>query len=110
MVFRTTPQLGPALEDTIAQTGVWFTLPTIALNGELVGPISPKLGTRETGSDGHEYVLCQASATIAAAVAPGTQVTITEPAFTAAAGAGGFYAPVGGVADDAYFWARKGAL
>ena len=100
MAFRTTPQLGPQLDEIILETGVWFE-PT----GRI---ISPQLGTRESGSDGHVYILVRASATIAAAAAPGTQVTITEPAMTAAAGAGGFYAPVEGVTDEAFFWARKG--
>ncbi len=102
MVFRTTPQLGPQLDTVIPLGAVWY---------ETDGaPISPQLGTRETGSDGHIYVLVQASAAIAAAASPGTQVTITEPAMTAATGAGGFYAPVAGVAINGYFWARKGAL
>jgi hypothetical protein len=102
MAFRTTPQLGPQLDEVIPLGSVWFE-PT----GDI---ISPQLGTRETGSDGHEYILVQASAAIAAAAAPGTAVTITEPAFTAATGAGGFTAPPAGVADDAFFWARKTAL
>lgn len=102
MVFRTTPQLGPQLDDVIPVDGVYF---------DAAGSVmSPKLGARETGSDGHEYVLVKASSAINAASAPGTQVSITEPDMTAAAGAGGFYAPVAGVAKDAYFWARKGAL
>lgn len=99
--FRTTPQLGPNLHQIVDDTNVWY-------DGNSI--VSPKVGTRETGDDGHDYVLVRASATIAAAGAPGTQVTITEPAMTAAAGAGGFYAPIAGVPDDDYFWAREGAL
>lgn len=99
--FRTTPQLGPNLHQVVDFESVWYDA------GNLV---SPKVGTKEVGDDGHDYVLVRASATIAAASAPGTQVTITEPAMTAAAGSGGFYAPVDGVTDDFYFWARKGAL
>lgn len=98
--FRTTPQLGPNLHQTVAEGSVWYDNPDL---------VSPKVGTRETGDDGYDYVFVKASAAIAAAAAPGTQVTITEPAMTAAAGAGGFYAPVAGVAIDTYFWARKGA-
>lgn len=104
MVFRTTPQLGPGLETVIAPGGVWFDIPGA---GTL---ISPRLGNKEVGSDGHDYIMVRASAAIAAAAAPGTQVTLTEPAFTAAAGSGGFYAPTQGVASGSFFWARKGAL
>lgn len=65
--------------------------------------------------DGHDYIYVQASAAVAAAAAPGTQVTITDPGFTAAAGAGGWYAPnstvaPAGVAQNQYFWARRSAL
>lgn len=102
MAFRTTPQLGPQLDEVIPATGVWF-----EPEGNV---ISPQLGTRESGSDGHVYILCKASAAIAAASAPGTEVVITEPAFTAAAGNGGFFAPVAGVASGAFFWAQQELL
>ena len=109
MAFRITPSLGPDLETVIPAGGVWFDIPGQS------SLISPRLGSNVVGSDGHSYVLVQASAAIAAAAAPGTQVTITEPAFTAAAGAGGFYAPnstiaPSGVPSGAFFWARKGTL
>ena len=109
MAFRITPSLGPGLEVVIPAAQVWFDVP----GGSQL--ISPRLGSKCVGSDGKDYVLVQASASIAAAAAPGTQVTITEPAFTAAAGAGGFYAPnstvaPSGVPSGAFFWARKGAL
>lgn len=99
--FRTTPQLGPNLHQVVDDTGVWY---------DTGNRVSPKVGTREMGDDGHEFVFVRASSAIAAAASPGTQVTITEPAFTAASGAGGFYAPVAGVASGDYFWARQGAL
>lgn len=99
--FRTNPSLGPNLHQTVAEGSVWYDNPDI---------VSPVVGDVSVGDDGHTYIWVRASAAIAAAAAPGTQVTITEPAMTAAAGAGGFYAPVAGVADDVYFWARKGAL
>lgn len=102
MAFRTTPQLGPQLDEVIPATGVWF--------NPLGTVISPQLGTRESGSDGHVYILVKASAAIAAASAPGTEVVITEPAFTAATGDGAFFAPVAGVASGAFFWARQEAL
>lgn len=99
--FRTTPQLGPQLYQVIPTGQVWFDPKNI---------VSPKVGDKEDGDDGHAYVFVQASAAIAAAASPGTAVTITEPAFTAAAGAGGFNAPIAGVPINGYFWARKTAL
>lgn len=105
MVFRTSPQLGPELDDVILAGGVWFDIP-----GAMT-LISPRLGNRETGSDGHEYILVKASAEIAAAAAPGTVVIVTEPGFTAAAGAGAFNAPPATLVPiGAFFWARKTAL
>lgn len=107
--FRTTPQLGPQLYQVLKPSagGVWY--------DDDGATVSPKLGTKETGDDGHDYVLVQASGTITAAASPGTQVTITEPAMTAAAGAGGFYAPpstvyASNIVAGDVFWARKGAL
>lgn len=68
------------------------------------------LGNAFIGVDGNKYVLVQASATIASAT-PGTEVTITEPAFTAATGAGGFRAPDGvALASGERFWAREDVL
>lgn len=101
MAFRTTPQLGPSLNER--GTGFQW-------DGPGATEPSYRLGNKEVGNDGHDYVWVKASATIAAAASPGTQITITEPAFTAAAGAGGFYAPVAGVASGDYFHARKSTL
>src|SRR3546814_2282100 len=56
--------------------------------------VSPKVGDWSVGDDGRQYIWVKSSAAIVAAAAPGTQVTITEPAMTAAAGSGGFYAPI----------------
>lgn len=99
--FRTNPSLGPNLHQIVDDTNVWF---------DAANKVSPKVGDYSIGDDGHYYVFVRASATIAAAAAPGTQVTITEPAMTAASGAGGFYAPIAGVTSGDYFWARKSAL
>lgn len=99
--FRINPSLGPNLSQKVSPTGVWY---------DAASRVSPVVGDWSVGDDGHSYVWVRASALIAAAASPGTQVTITEPAMTAAAGAGGFYAPVAGVASGDYFWARKGAL
>lgn len=68
------------------------------------------LGSTVHGADGRKRVLVSASAAIASAD-PGTEVTITEPAFTAATGAGGFRAPDStAVASGERFWARESAL
>jgi hypothetical protein len=100
MPFNVTPSLGADLDYNGA-------LPYY--DGANANP-SPQLGVSVMSNDGHLYKWVKASALIAAAAAPGTAVTITEPAQTAAAGAGGFNAPVAGVASGAYFWARKTAL
>lgn len=108
--FRTNPSLGPNLHQVVRASqpnGVWY-----ADSKQIA---SPQLGDWSVGDDGHSYVWVRATGAIAAAAAPGTQVTITEPAMTAAAGAGGFYAPNSSnmptaLAAGDYFWARKGAL
>lgn len=107
--FRTTPQLGPQLNEVFTGVPYWDQGLGVGTPANGQGP-SYKLGNKEVGDDGHDYVWVQASANIAAAASPGTQITITEPAFTAAAGAGGYYAPVAGVSSGQYFHARKGAL
>lgn len=68
--------------------------------------ISPPLGTKANGNDGHLRVLVQASANIAA----NTAIIITEPAFTAASGAGAFSTSGTAVLNGQYFWARANAL
>ena len=99
--FRTNPSLGPNLHQTVTEGTVWYDNPDL---------VSPVVGDVSVGDDGHKYVWVKSSAVIAAAAAPGTEVTITEPAMTAATGSGGYFAPVAGVADDTYFWARQEAL
>lgn len=90
-----TPSLGVNL-DYSAGVGYW----------DKITP-SPQLGVVVKGVDGHLYKWVQASALIAAAASPGTAVAITEPAQTAATGAGGYTAPPAGVASGNYFWARR---
>lgn len=98
MAIRSVGQLGPGLEDFIPSDGVWFDA-----NNTLA---SPQLGATETDTEGNTRVFVKASAQIAQ-VAQGTQITITRPAFTAAAGAGGAYSLKGVVVPNgAYFWAR----
>ena len=103
MVFRTTPQLGPQVDDVFTGLPGW----------EAPGVTEPSysLGNKEVGSDGHDYIFVKASADIASASGNGTQVVVDEPAFTAAAGSGGWYAPPGvAITSGQYFHARKGAL
>lgn len=106
MVFRTTPQLGPDVEQVVtAASGSSY---------DRVG--SPQLGTTCMGSDGRLRMWVKASGTITKATAPGTQLAITVTGadnVTAAAGSGGWYAPPSTVynadllAGDR-FWATKG--
>lgn len=110
MAFRTTPQLGPQIDEVV--TGLPYYDAHLGVGRPAnTGAPSPKLGTRETGSDGHDYIWVQASASIDAGSGNGTQVIVDEPAFTAATGSGGWYAPPSvAIAQYQYFWARKGAL
>lgn len=100
-VFRTSPQLGPGL--TLVDADPWY---------DPVNITSPsyQLGQVHQGSDGYDYIWVKASADITAATAPGTEVTVTAPAFTAAAGSGGWYAPVDGVKSGEFFHARRKTL
>lgn len=102
--FRTTPQLGPQLNEAFTGLPYWdLALPNVTD----VEP-SYKLSNRESGDDGQAYIWVKASAAIAATANTGTQVTVTA-AGTAAAGSGGWYAPPAGVANGAYFHARSKA-
>lgn len=103
-LFRTTPQLGPQLDDVFTGLPYWDD------TGAITEP-SYRLGNKEVGNDGHDYIFVKASADIASASGNGTQVVVDEPAFTAAAGSGGWYAPPGvAITEGQYFHARKGAL
>lgn len=110
--FRTTPQLGPQLDDVFTGLPYWD-LTGIEDGGTIVsGVTSPsyKLGNVEMGDDGREYYWVQASADIAATATTGTQVTMTVPAFTVATGAGGFYTPVNtAIVSGQYFHVSRGA-
>lgn len=105
--FRTTPQLGPQLDDVFTGLPYWdMGINTAAADVEP----SYKLGNVEMGDDGGEYIWVQASADIAATATTGTPVTITFPAYTVATGAGGFYTPVNtAITSGQYFHVRRGA-
>lgn len=99
MVFRTTPQLGPDLESKGPYH--WDYQPGV--------DVSYRLGNKETGSDGHEYVMVQAGATLAA----NATVSINETTWVATAGAGGFTVPAAltnGVVSGDFFHARRTAI
>lgn len=111
--FRTTPQLGPQLDDVFIGLPYWDLTGLQDADGDIVSGVtepSYKLGNRESGNDGAVYIWVQASANIAATATTGTQVAITAPAYTAATGSGGWYSPPGvAVPSGAYFHARLGA-
>jgi len=96
MAFRTTPNLGPDLEQFDTQ---WWYDPD--------GTVSPLLGNPELGSDGHYYILVKAGAALATA---GTDVVINETTWVATAGAGTYETPVANIPNGAYFYARRIAV
>lgn len=99
MPFRITPSLGPDVE----QVGPLY------FDAGQPG-VSYELGSVVFGSDGGEYHFVQASANIAATANTGTQVVITFPANTAAAGTGGFYTKPGtAITEGQTFHVRRGA-
>lgn len=110
--FRTTPQLGPQLDDVFTGLPYWD-MTGVTDGGTVVsGVTSPsyKLGNVEQGDDGREYVWVRASADIAATATTGTQVVITVPAYTVATGSGGFYTPVNtAIVSGQYFHVSRGA-
>ncbi len=103
--FRTTPQLGPQLNEVFPTLPYWDALAGITIP-------SYKPGNKEVGSDGHDYVWVQASAAIAATPTTGTQVILTETAtnMAAATGAGGYYTLPGlAIPINGWTHVRKGA-
>lgn len=106
MVHRSTPQLGPGLEDVINEGDVWFDIPG---QGTI---ISPRLGNPEWGTDGRKYILVKAGAALAATASPGLEVSVDETTWVATGGgAGGFFTkPDTAIPNGAYFWARKETL
>lgn len=111
--FRTTPQLGPQLDDVFVGLPYWDLTGLQDEDGDTISGVtepSYKLGNKEVGNDGHDYVWVQASADISATATTGTQVAITEPGFTVATGAGGYWTPAAtAIKEGDYFHVRKGA-
>ncbi|MGL5011798.1 MAG: hypothetical protein ACRC6I_18125 [Paracoccaceae bacterium] len=83
--------------------------PLVGVVDSDINPVNGKtfsLGNSYIGSDGHLYVYAQATGAIAASAV----VVLTEPAFTAATGAGAFTAPpVAMIAGDRG-WFKKTAI
>lgn len=113
--FRTNPSLGPNITQVVKNDQVWYEgAGRLASGAGQVG--SPQLGDTCTGDNGREYIWVEASGAITVAASPGTQVSLTvtgQDNITAAAGAGGFYAPhtgyyTGTIAAGDRFWAAKG--
>lgn len=98
MAYRTTPNLGPDLDQFDTSYAGWMQ-PSIE--------ITPELGNPELGSDGHYYVLVKAGAALNTA---GTAITINETTWVATAGSGGYVTPVASIPNGAYFYARSKAL
>ena len=108
--FRTTPNLGPALNTVYPAMPFWDSQLGVSSGGVSTAEASYRLGNVEMGSDGGEYIWVKASAIIAATAATGTQVTITYPAYTVATGVGGFFTePDKTVAAGDFIHVRRGA-
>lgn len=108
--FRTTPNLGPALDAVYPAMPFWDAQLGVSSGGASTAEASYRLGNKELGSDGGEYFWVKASADIAATATTGTQVTLTFPAYTVATGAGGFYTPVNtAILTGQFFHVRRGA-
>src|SRR3546814_15147730 len=90
MAFRTTPQLGPALDAVIPAGDVWYDIPGKGTIG------SPQLGTKEFGSDGREYIWVQAGGNM-----PATTQFALSAAFESTTGGSTGYSTQGiAVPDD----------
>jgi len=108
--FRTTPNLGPALDTVYPAMPFWDSQLGVSSGGVANTEASYRLGNKEIGSDGGEYFWVKASADIVATANTGTQVTITFPAYTVAIGAGGYYTPVNtAILTGQFFHVRRGA-
>lgn len=102
MAFHITPSLGPTIS---INNGA---LPTLGYWDSGRATPSPQLGSVVKANDGHDYILAQASGTVAS----GATVVLTEPAMTFATGAGAWTAPTftGGFTSGQYAWLRKAAI
>jgi len=110
--FRTTPQLGPQLDDVFVGlpywdlTGIQGVTPLTAPLSGITTP-SYKLGNRETGDDGYDYIWVQNGAT---ALAASARVNMDASFVTTANASGVLQGPAAAVPAGAYFHARVFAL
>lgn len=116
--FRMNPSLGPDLHQVVKSDLAWYEGAGRGAAGAGQA-MSPQTGDTAWGDDGREYMWVEATGAITVAASPGTQVTLTvnaagtDPRVTAAAGAGGWYAPhtgfySGTIAAGDRFWVAKG--
>ena len=102
MAFRTTPQLGPQLDQVVPLNGAWYEgLPQVQ---------SPQFGVPELGSDGHLYMWVENNS--AGQLSASARINITDDADrTVTTNASGTWmAPATAVPVGAAFWARKFAI
>lgn len=108
--FRTSPQLGPQLDDVFVGLPYWDLTGVQDADGDPVSGItepSYKLGNRETGNDGHDYIWVQNGST---ALAVSARVNVDADFVATADGSGVLQAPAVAVPAGAYFHARVFAL
>lgn len=100
---RTSPQLGPQLNEVFTGLPYWDALANITTP-------SYKLGNREVGNDGAEYIWVQAGGAVASN-ANGVQLAITFPGFVATTGgtSGWWTPPNTAITTGQYFHARLGS-
>lgn len=108
--YRTTPQLGPQLDEIFTSLPYYDTQLGVSNGAQAAGTVEPsyRLLNKETGNDDADYVWTKAASTIAATATTGTNVIVSANG-TSAAGAGGWWAPVAGVASGAWYHARSKA-
>lgn len=106
--FRTSPQLGPQLSDVFTGLPYWDLALGLGTPGGVTA--SYKLGDREVGNDGAEYIWVVAGGSIASN-ANGIQLAITFPGFVATTGGtSGWWTPVNtAISSGQYFHARLGS-
>lgn len=108
--FRTTPQLGPQLDDVFVGLPYWDLTGIQGAGGTIVSGItspSYKLGNRETGDDGYDYIWVKNGAT---ALTASARVNMDADFVTTANASGVLQAPDVAVPAGAYFHARVFAL
>jgi hypothetical protein len=101
MAFRTTPILGPDLTQT-GEDYYWDGIASVDVDGNAVDP-SYQLGTRVTGSDGHDYTHVTAGEVLAA----DDRVNINETTWVATKNGTGSHQATVAVASGDAFQAKK---